>query len=119
MPTNIIDTAPEMGISAVVIVLLFVVVLWLLKQSRADNIRTQGRADEAWGRAENATDTFISYVQTTSAVQTEALQAAAEGFRSVNKTMEIFGNNMIRAEERANKRHEELMDAIRSTKQGS
>lgn len=118
MPTNIIDTAPEMGISAVVIVLLFVVVLWLLKQSRSDNMRTQIRADEAWGRAENATDTFISYVQSTSSVQTEALQAAAEGFRAVNKTMEIFGNNMMRAEERANKRHEEVMDAIRQNQGG-
>lgn len=119
MPTNIIDTAPEMGISAVVIVLLFIVVLWLLKQSRNDNVRAQARAEEAWGRAEHSNTAFVDYVKETSAVQTEALQAAAEGFKTVNKSIELFGHTMIRAEERATRRHEELMDAIRSTKQGS
>jgi len=119
VPTNIIDTAPEMGISAVVIVLLFIVVLWLLKQSRNDNVKAQGRAEEAWGRAEHSNTAFVDYVKETSAVQTEALQAAAEGFKTVNKSIELFGHTMIRAEERATRRHEELMDAIRSTKQGS
>ena len=113
---DLVDSPPEYGIAGLVIVTLFGLLSYFLRK-----LLIQTREDVLGAKKEQAaiTTQFTAYLQRAAENAgrreesvTVALNAAAEGFKTVSKTLDIMGTTISNNEERAIRRHEEHMAVI-------